>query len=621
MSSGDTTPEETPRPVPGFEDLSWVGEPLRLTFQPGRGSFPRVVAIGGADAGLLHLATGGTHPEAVVSWLLAGAFDCWPPAVSGPTEHVRRTEISNYLVEPFVLPGGRFSLPPQGDVGTWGHAGMAAASAEDVATFREHDPWASFDRPPYRHRRVVPVTLDDGSRLAAVAPLRARERGGAAAETAAGATEEVEIVRCVDGVLASCGALVGPAGALQTVIPRSGGAWLVFEGPDGGFVLGIDTDGRPVGEPWRLPFHQAFRRCFKTYTRWRDGFIVAIQGGRTTRLFASDGVHTTRVGSAPGGDIPHGRAPSLAISPDGRSVLVAQQVVVESAPGVPTGLALQIARADLAAGDGFGAAEIWAIDRDARARAEAADAARAAAPPKLRGRPLESADVGQVGADAEGSSVSDILHSKERMVGQARLRHLLSAIRSVHAEAGTDLQGDSTAGQHIHGDEAGESVLVIWNAEGLVAAAGAAGGGSRRSTERFLRKVPQELAPLVAQVLELTGDELCGATWVTAGEHPRWDEDGEIEPLRGYALTPEAALFAPGGWLERAGSSDAQGRLAIRLTEASFRGAHSITDEEEAALLASPDGAAATSERLAAAVALLSQAGITWQLRAPQGPV
>jgi hypothetical protein len=217
------------------------------------------------------------------------------------------------------------------------------------------------------------------------------------------------------------------------------------------------------------------------------------------------------------------------------------------------------------------------------------------------------------------------MHSRHRFVSQARLHATLQALSAVHYSPLCEYEGDDRTGTYVYHNGCGDHFAMAWSLEGFVALVfdhdmndEANAPEEQWDPERFFRKVPAALAPLVSRVITLGHRAATGSLWITEEPDARWDATGQgLDMLGGFALSAEAALFGAGllqSWRELSSVSEEQARLAMRLAEASSRGPIVLRPEDEATMLAKPPEGLGDPppENAPGAALLFTRLGITW---------
>lgn len=313
-SGGEGGALAAPDPVPGCEELVWVGEPLwiEVRFWPA----PRVATLASGDVGLVYI-DDEPNPSTAESLLLAEPFAAWPP-VLGATAIAMTSDDPNgfYNEDPRISArdDGTFALMVPGQ-----HAGVVARYGEvpdhvevpglltvlptgDAAyrmAWDEDGDWRvdhlpTLDSapvflgvlPPHPCWTERTIILPDGSFLLSQGPSSYCEENVTLRLTR-GSTAGLEEVASL------------PSTGLwdHALVPRADGAWLALAEVTHLTVLSLDATGAP-GEPaWvmRRPLHA----WFFAMAPWRGGFALAEftgddgRGGWGVRAVVSDGVHTT----------------------------------------------------------------------------------------------------------------------------------------------------------------------------------------------------------------------------------------------------------------------------------------------------------------------------------------
>lgn len=227
--------------------------------------------------------------------------------------------------------------------------------------------------------------------------------------------------------------------------------------------------------------------------------------------------------------------------------------------------------------------------------------------------------------------------SREHFIGQARVAFVLDAISALYYPhvATASWEGDEREGAYECDDHCGNWWTLGWSASGLVALMFHHESGRNeielpeeaRSPLRWLPDLPASLQALAEQLAARRERLVTAGLWIQGRRHALPDPWNKpwvhgLERLRRYALDAEKAVFAakPGqSWLEMSSLSEAQGCLAIRLARDLACGPVVVTAEDEAVLLATPEGAKpATPEAAEEAARMLMTIGVRWEAPAPR---
>jgi hypothetical protein len=654
-ANDETSPSGLPLAVPGFASLHWR-EPVIIPMEP-RAVRPQLVTRTDG-AGLVFC--GGRSQSEITSLALDGAFTMWPPKIGAPAAHALREpynsppRVARWLDDKLIF------LGEEPFAAGWGVPG-AESLGIDVMRRNEHGqvmnrPVPKTGRPyvgapehgiyvvrrvgeashVFHHAATAPdigvdlgaapgaashaTVLDDGSLLFAAldrpsgAPKQRHVPGGRRPPPT---YYGVRLFRAHEGRFDALGDLaLPPQTNLQEVIASTGGAWLFLSGEGGTFAKRLRATGEIVGPTWEMPFAAA--RSILERVRWNDGFAFADMRSHVAVL-ASDGVHTSRTATTAPGERDVNQSLSIVAAPDGSSLLVAHQTMK----------GIELLRADFA--PEAPTVDVWADDRAATIRSKEAAAARAAAPPRLPGRPIETTTDGTPPPRS---------HARERIIERARLHHMLTTIWNLHHEHGepTRFGAKDDEGAFMHHDGSGNMTFIAWSDAGLVAggfdgdkSAPGDGDPDTKSPEQCFPDAPAALAPLVAQIIQMSRGQLTGGLWVTAGEGARYHEEGEFtDDFPRYTMTAEAALTAEGYGHPWGVDLAPWGAIAATLADRAATGPHTVTAEEEAELLAArndgeapeptrSEAEAIDERRLLFAARSLAAAGISWPAAEARG--
>jgi len=648
LSSRRMTTDDTPPPVPGFERFRWVGLPVYVPVKR-KYDFQAQLVRRGNEAGIVLVVIPDEQlGEHLASITLDGAFTSWPPRIGDLIVHrpvqlwnraprlaARSTEeVLVWSGDPFTFSWGRPGSTPY-DAGPATEASDAAEAprhgprddvllvGRDAATYafelvraadrsihvvrhgsRAGRSASELDLLPEASHRVVTTRGTILGVKEHIAP-RLRRSGRRGATVAPVATRiETSVFPNAKGSGAMF-ELPGQARVADLVADHDGGAWLACWNSDGSVVYHLDANGGARG-PLRLPYAGS---CAVAITSWRDGYVLYAHR-RGIALVVSDGMNMTRVEGLPGGegDITL-EVHSLLVSPDARSILLCHR----------TSHGIQIMRADLAPGlPGESLPDVWAEDRLAYAAVLEKRAAAAGAP-RLPGWPLETTNDG---------SVPPRLHTKARIVRQARLRYLVSTFSSLWSGEGfeaTRFRGDDRAGAFVHDDGSGGLECFVWSDDGLVATSydcdlGGPMGEPANADNAPLcfPDLPDALRPLLEQAIRTTDGRVSGGLWVTTGADARWHEEGSFgDDFSFYVKTPEDSLVRAEQEEEEEKETvleAARVPTLIALADKSSAGPHVLTEDQERVLLTSPRAPFdASPKNVAGTIRALAAVGITWR--------
>lgn len=339
-ASGGAGGDPVHDPVPGCEQLVWVGEPTVVPRHQGRPG-ARVFALDGDDVGLVH-ADQSTGPTRLVSRTIRQPFSSWPPRIDPPVTVYEGNDVMDNGAVPVpsrrdgsfarYVSGGSIvsrvgdaatsqtdgiivALDPAGDGGAYQ---LRFNDADDVL----------IDRLPSLSGELAPTPLGvvpvDGCYLEAAF---VQSQGPLLMATGA-CGGQVLLLRATSLYLEALGVVSAPDSYHVHLIRRTDGAWLATTQVQGITVQPIDGRGAVTGSAWSSTSYYGVVQM----TSWREGFAyVESTGGfgdddtHGVWLHVSDGVNATTLAPWPD-DAAVIRDVSVTASADGASLLVAHDV-------------------------------------------------------------------------------------------------------------------------------------------------------------------------------------------------------------------------------------------------------------------------------------------------------
>lgn len=355
-----------PDPGPICESFAWAGEPVVLpgVFNP---TLPQLAALGDGSAGIAYMDNdirAPIHVDVVLSNVLQGAFDSWPPRVSDTKRHYDGNFENNF---------GGFSSRRDGQFGlTAGYQALLGSFAEvEIRTFdgffgvelqRGEMAGAYLAQGTFDHLRFSHLDLRNGD----LTPAGELVSGLCAFPTFGDATDKGLLFSM--GTNPSCGlgssteqlyftsSEVAPLASFE--IPFQPTSRAIIGGPEQtwfaagtvdreSLVYPIEAGGQSVKDPWSIEAGPG--ALSPTFARWQNGVVsVRYEEAEGIVISATDGVHAVRsVGAVSSEEIfPQERLAIVAGSSKGDEKddgeLSAESVLV--AYRTPSGIA--VARAD-----------------------------------------------------------------------------------------------------------------------------------------------------------------------------------------------------------------------------------------------------------------------------------